>query len=154
MDDDLIARACQLRRRLEELIPEVDHVRGELREVVGRLAAAGVPDHDIAAATGIHPRKVDRIGRGGADLVVCAFCRRERTEVAQIIAGPGVYICDGCIRTADLREPTAEVCSFCGKGSHQITAVHVAAEGRATICEECVALCQQILDEGVGGSQP
>ncbi len=27
----------------------------------------------------------------------CTFCGKEHTEVAKLIAGPGVYICDGCV---------------------------------------------------------
>ena len=27
----------------------------------------------------------------------CSFCRRPEREVAKLIAGPGVHICDGCI---------------------------------------------------------
>ncbi len=28
---------------------------------------------------------------------VCTFCGKTHREVARLIAGPGVYICDGCI---------------------------------------------------------
>ena len=31
------------------------------------------------------------------DLVNCSFCGKSRIEVAHLIAGPGVYICDECI---------------------------------------------------------
>jgi hypothetical protein len=27
----------------------------------------------------------------------CSFCGKPHTEVAKLIAGPGVYICDGCV---------------------------------------------------------
>jgi hypothetical protein len=27
----------------------------------------------------------------------CTFCGKQHTEVAKLIAGPGVYICDGCV---------------------------------------------------------
>jgi hypothetical protein len=27
----------------------------------------------------------------------CSFCGRAHTEVAKLIAGPGIYICDGCV---------------------------------------------------------
>jgi hypothetical protein len=27
----------------------------------------------------------------------CTFCGKNHTEVAKLIAGPGVYICDGCV---------------------------------------------------------
>jgi hypothetical protein len=30
----------------------------------------------------------------------CSFCRRPNTEVARLVAGPGVFICDGCVALA------------------------------------------------------
>lgn len=27
----------------------------------------------------------------------CSFCAKPNTEVAALVAGPGVYICDGCV---------------------------------------------------------
>jgi ClpX C4-type zinc finger len=27
----------------------------------------------------------------------CTFCGKRHTEVAKLIAGPGIYICDGCV---------------------------------------------------------
>ena len=35
-----------------------------------------------------------------ADLVRCSFCGRTADEVASIIAGPDVYICDICIQNS------------------------------------------------------
>jgi len=31
------------------------------------------------------------------DDLVCTFCRKTRREVKQLVAGPGVYICDECV---------------------------------------------------------
>ncbi|GAA1274588.1 ClpX C4-type zinc finger protein [Sphaerisporangium rubeum] len=31
----------------------------------------------------------------------CSFCSKPRTEVGQLVAGPGVYICDQCVSLAD-----------------------------------------------------
>ena len=30
-------------------------------------------------------------------LTMCSFCGKSQAEVRKLIAGPGVYICDGCI---------------------------------------------------------
>jgi ATP-dependent protease Clp ATPase subunit len=30
----------------------------------------------------------------------CSFCRRDETEVAKLVAGPRVYICDACVTIA------------------------------------------------------
>ena len=37
-----------------------------------------------------------RIGEG-ADLFKCSFCGKSQKQVQQLIAGPGVYICDECV---------------------------------------------------------
>ena len=37
-----------------------------------------------------------RIGES-ADLLKCSFCGKSQKQVAQLIAGPGVYICDECV---------------------------------------------------------
>ena len=31
----------------------------------------------------------------------CSFCAKSEAEVNKVIAGPGVYICDGCVRFCD-----------------------------------------------------
>ena len=30
----------------------------------------------------------------------CSFCKRDETEVAKLVAGPRVYICDECVTIA------------------------------------------------------
>jgi ATP-dependent Clp protease ATP-binding subunit ClpX len=30
----------------------------------------------------------------------CSFCDKDETQVAKLVAGPGVYICDACVQTA------------------------------------------------------
>jgi ClpX C4-type zinc finger len=30
-------------------------------------------------------------------IAMCSFCRKQNTEVATLVAGPGVYICDECV---------------------------------------------------------
>lgn len=33
-------------------------------------------------------------------LLACSFCSKNEKQVAQLVAGPGVYICDGCVDLA------------------------------------------------------
>jgi ATP-dependent Clp protease ATP-binding subunit ClpX len=35
-----------------------------------------------------------------AHILSCSFCRRSEHEVEKLVAGVGVYICDGCVRRA------------------------------------------------------
>jgi len=41
---------------------------------------------------------VARIGEMG-DLCKCSFCGSSQRQVNKLIAGPGVWICDGCVDT-------------------------------------------------------
>jgi ATP-dependent protease Clp ATPase subunit len=81
-----------------------------------------------------------------------------------LIAGPGVCICDRCVSAAhaviaepgrtvstpiatiqQVSEGGAEQCSFCGKHRHQVAAI--ASAGDALICNECLELCDEVLNE-------
>ncbi len=99
------------------------------------------------------------------DLLSCSFCWKSQKQVKKLIAGPGTYICDQCVsgahaviaepgRTASTPiatiqrvsdEARAEQCSFCGKNRHQVAAM--ASTGDARICNECLELCDEIMDE-------
>lgn len=34
-------------------------------------------------------------------IAVCSFCSKPNTEVGTLVAGPGVFICDGCVALCD-----------------------------------------------------
>jgi ATP-dependent protease Clp ATPase subunit len=104
---------------------------------------------------------VPRLG----ELLSCSFCGRRQKQVKKLIAGKGGYICDGCMRRAQavIAEPgrtasaaitaieqvgadtTAEQCSFCGKRRQQVTAM--ASAGDVRICDECLELCDEIVND-------
>ena len=52
-----------------------------------------------------------RIG-DSADLLKCSFCGKSQKQVQQLIAGPGVYICDECVELCNeiIEEQLAEAC--------------------------------------------
>ena len=93
--------------------------------------------------------------------VRCSFCNVSQADTRKLIAGPGVYICEGCVAAAGdvvatatpakgprqvvLRPARAEdhSCSFCGKPPAQVE--QLAKGGRARICDECVQLCTDII---------
>jgi ATP-dependent protease Clp ATPase subunit len=100
------------------------------------------------------------------DLLSCSFCGKNQKQVKKLIAGPDVYICDGCVgrahaviaghgHTASTPIATiqqvsdgagAQQCSFCGKHRHQVTAMASAGDTRI-ICDRCLELCDEILSE-------
>jgi ATP-dependent protease Clp ATPase subunit len=95
--------------------------------------------------------------------VRCSFCNVSQADTKKLIAGPGVYICEGCVAAAGdvvatatpakgprqvvLRPAITEdhECSFCGKPPTQVE--QLAKGGRARICDECVQLCCDIVEE-------
>jgi ATP-dependent protease Clp ATPase subunit len=87
----------------------------------------------------------------------CTFCGKSGVEAKKIIAGPPPYsICDECVgshsETAAREEARLaalhDKCSFCGKTRRQV-GVLLGGE-RATICDECLGLCRDILEEELG----
>ena len=90
--------------------------------------------------------------------LACSFCGQTRHDVGKLIAGQdSIAICEACtdkgaqvLATGAADQSavaTAPNCSFCGKGPHKVaglvTAAGAAASG-VTICDECLALCQEI----------
>ncbi len=86
----------------------------------------------------------------------CSFCGKAVDEVANIIQGPSVHICNECVvesRSALSGAPKQAWsandgrCNFCGRDqTHHLR--RVGKEGvEARICEECVKLCEEVLIE-------
>jgi kynureninase len=91
----------------------------------------------------------------------CSFCGQTRWQVSKIVAGPDVYICDGCVGQAASVLSTGspaiigtaamvrvdshsrgQRCSFCGQPFHRVAGLASARDGR--ICAECIELCEEI----------
>ena len=86
------------------------------------------------------------------DLLRCSFCDRTQGQCAKLIAGPGVYICDRCVTLARTWPPAphpGRTCSFCGRWDPRKT--RVTTHRSATICAECLDLCDQIIAEEQAG---
>lgn len=105
----------------------------------------------------------------------CHFCGTSPDAVGQLVNGPRVLICSSCVRicsalvpdgtgrglTVDHRPcgqtppefaehlgrvPRAEYCNFCGKHQDEVSGL-VRGYSR-NICEECLELSRDILEEG------
>jgi ATP-dependent protease Clp ATPase subunit len=82
----------------------------------------------------------------------CSFCDKTQDDVTKLIARPGVYICDLCVKSFNVRIADPEYggaqgvkCSFCGK---KAAVVEKIVDGpKARICDECIDLCNEILEE-------
>jgi ClpX C4-type zinc finger len=189
MNEDLLAEARQAQERLIDAERDADVARAEFYRAVRRLHLHGSSLRELAASLGLSHQRVHQIveeaggsrrwlrardgGRRDRPLLACTFCGKRQNQVRKLIAGPYVYICDGCIGLASsvIREdqaartalgPISAVpeeehrvrCSFCGKNRSQAGGLAVVptvtagkANASAAICSECLDLCDEIVAE-------
>ena len=86
------------------------------------------------------------------ELLHCSFCEASRRQRRKLVAGPGVYICHRCVTLARSWPPVphpGRTCSFCGSWSP--AQGRVVAHGAATICAQCLDLCDEIIAEERAG---
>ena len=97
----------------------------------------------------------------------CSFCKQTEDAVAKLISSPKDYgpafICDECVRVcitgrshapgpSDRRPALAARCSFCHKSSEAVRLQSSSGDApNASICEECLSVCRDIL-EGIAPS--
>jgi ATP-dependent protease Clp ATPase subunit len=86
------------------------------------------------------------------ELLRCSFCDRAQQQVAKLIAGPGVHICDGCVALVRGWPPLphpGRSCSFCGTWRPEEGRVR--GRGPGAICDDCLELCADIIAEEQAG---
>jgi hypothetical protein len=179
VDEMLLGEA----RRAQEQLTQAEHsaevARAEFHRAVHRLVMHSSSLRDVAVALGLDDGQLHEIIQAAAALgrsyppgLACRFCGAGQRAVRKLIAGPGVYICDGCVGRAGgvIRSGQAAVtqlgsvhalpeqdklacCSFCDKYRDQVTGlVAVLAEAGdeipgPAICVECLSLCEEIVLE-------
>jgi hypothetical protein len=143
--------------------------RAEYHSAVRRLHLAGASLREIAEALTLSHQRVHQIvdGSGGSWWrrawrtrgttrdAVCTWCRRPPSEVEKLVAGPNIYICDGCVREAErtLRKSgggrgasRVARCSFCRRFAG---AQRKVVSGRhANVCAECLQMCRDFMSLG------
>jgi hypothetical protein len=88
----------------------------------------------------------------------CAFCKKAQDALARLISSPKdygpLYNCDECVRicsaeaTNQSGSSDAARCSFCHKGRDTVRLFSSSREPpNATICEECLAVCKDVLQD-------
>ena len=93
-----------------------------------------------------------RILRRGQPPFQCSACGCPRAEDRRLLAGPGVYLCESCIRDAFARLAESPLgadgpgaCRFCGGTYAPALLTHGAAP--LVVCASCVRLMEDILSE-------
>jgi ATP-dependent Clp protease ATP-binding subunit ClpX len=79
----------------------------------------------------------------------CSFCVKSQDEVEKLIAGPGVYICDNCVRLCNeiltdvSKRPNPEIASWAAKTDDEILA---GLPKIATVSAQTDASIQSLVD--------
>jgi ATP-dependent Clp protease ATP-binding subunit ClpX len=198
VNDELLAEARHAQERLIDAEQNLEVARAEFHRAVRRLHLHGSSLRELAASLDLSHQRVHQIVEeaGGSRRWVrsrsresvrrdpsrlsCTFCAKQQKEVRKLIAGPGVYICDGCIDLAvDVitsghaartalgavnhvpAEQSGVQCNFCGKDRGQVERVAFMPEvqvertsASAAICSECLALCGEIIAEELAAETP
>ena len=153
MDEALLARARQARRRMINAERDATVARAEFHGAVRRLVSASQSPREVAAVLGLSHKQLHEIIQGADPAgpagprpprpgLSCSFCTASQHEVRKLIAGPGVYICDACVglaggvvgsgrpaatRLGQLRavpeDDSQAQCSFCGKHRDQLASL-------------------------------
>jgi len=181
-----MAEARQAQERLIDAERDADVARAEFHRAVRRLHLHGASLRELASGLGLSHQRVHQIvesaggsrrwvrrdrGRPDPGRLHCTFCGKGQKQVQKLIAGPSVYICDGCVDlakvvlsdglpvTTAIAELTAgpadqprTQCSFCGKRCDQVAGLVVGSvqterKAPAAICTECLGLCIEIIAE-------
>jgi hypothetical protein len=165
-DANLLEKARAAGTALAEAERQVLMSRAEYHTAIRRLHQAGGSLRQIAEGLSLSHQRVQQIvstaggswwqlwrGRRGNRDAVCTWCDRPPSEVAKLIAGPSVFICDVCIAAAErtLKTPPRHVpnekishrCGFC---SRRASRERTLAGGATSICSECLRACREILD--------
>jgi hypothetical protein len=183
MNGELLAEARQAQERLVDAERDVEVARAEFHRAVRRLHLHGSSLRELAAGLGLSHQRVHQIveeaggsrrrirvghtGRTRPPLLSCTFCGKPQDQVRKLIAGPGVWICGGCVTLArhviadgvtvttacgplhvvPHQQPRAQ-CNFCGKQRDQVTQAGIPrTTGHAIICDQCLDLCDEIITE-------
>ncbi len=170
---ELLEKAKTAGTSLESAETSALLARAEYHAAIRRLHLAGASLREIAQALAISHQRVQQIvsGAGGSwwrrvwrartvrPDAICTWCGRPPSEVARLIAGPHVFICDRCVTSAEMaagNRPTSGPfagpqsasapgkCAFCGKRRSSTRSLVQAREGQ--VCTECLRVCREILD--------
>lgn len=96
-------------------------------------------------------QRVRRFARRFQRPTCCSACQTPRGSGRRLISGPGVYICEVCVREASSKtaDTSPTRCSFCQKDGRAS-----AAWPDVAICPDCVDLAERIFSEDNRRSPP
>jgi hypothetical protein len=175
LDQELLRKARDAIARIDAAEREVHNARADYNTLVRRLHLAGASLREIARALAVSHQRVQQVveaaggtwwqrvwrTRNAKHELICTFCDEAPHESAKLVAGPDVFICDRCVTLAAracahgragkegtlVREGarSKRACSFCGHT--RSPARQVVSGAAASVCADCLRLCEQILGD-------
>jgi hypothetical protein len=173
LDEGLLRDARAAASRWSEALNEAELAKTGYHGAVRRLHLAGGSLREIAEALEVSHQRVHQMieeaggtagwkprQKAGTDLA-CSFCGAAKTEVARLVAGPSVFICDGCValcgqviqEARSLTEGRSHIdpvspnsaltCSFCDRSATAVDRL-VAGPG-VRICDQCVRFSAEVI---------
>ena len=177
--DALVAEARRLQERALRRQLRAERATVAFQHAIRRVHASGASIREIAAALGISHQRVHQIldaasGKGALKRprarVICNLCT-EHIEPERAVAGPGVYICAGCVQCGRrlLVSPASATaqdestgplaldggkgtCAFCGRSASALQPLARAPQGLAPPLERRrrrrpgASICRDCLD--------
>jgi hypothetical protein len=115
LDSELLEKANAAGSQLAESERKTLLARAEYHTAIRRLHLAGASLREIAQALALSHQRVQQIvNQAGGSWwqrvwrtrsrkrdAVCTYCGNPPSEVAKLIAGPDVFICDRCVTAAE-----------------------------------------------------
>lgn len=189
IDEGLLSAAREAGARAVDAEREANVATADYHRAIRRLQLSGATMREIASALNLSHQRVQQIvdAYGGGrrwrrrkpaetEILVCTFCGTDRRKTKNLVAGPGIYICDRCVRqatrlvagsqrqaidTGDLvtvGPRRAGGCGFCGKDRSKVEHIVTTAsqplpppqKGKhetVAICNECLLLCGEIINQ-------
>ena len=171
LPQELLEKARTAGADLAEAERQLLTIRGEYHTAIRRLHLAGASLREIAEMLSLSHQRVQQIvnvsggswwrhawrTRRAMDGAICTWCHRPPSEVSKLVAGPNIYICDGCVTAASrVERGTAKTgalklaksgllqrCTFCQKRATETRIVVTGPE--AQVCSECLRMCREIM---------
>jgi len=160
IDKELLERAQAAGTAMAEAERQATVARGDYHTAIRRMHLGGASLREIAAALGLSHQRVQQIvDKSGGSWwqklwrtrtvkpgAICTFCQRPPSELAKLLAGPEVYICDDCVGRAEgpaapFEQAARGRCSFCSQRGT------VARSPRGSICSACLKVSREILEQ-------
>ena len=91
--------------------------------------------------------------------ITCSFCGLDIHQLKFLFDGPGVRICDNCLAEGHAMRTSAQdnlsdvptSCSFCSfipaLLGVSVAGRHMFQRGSASICDQCMHLCEELMQE-------